>query len=474
MRGVFGEWAASADRHLPVYSVVAHAILVKLEGGACPQSSVGDPTAWASTVHTGGPHLAQISVHAVGAPGSGDDDLLGLSADAGLRSSSSPSTLSGVVAHGRVAGQNSSLRFWDPCGKCTLSALADGQYSPPVVFYFTGHGERTGEIHFALQEGATGEPVWAKVTAITIVFGPNSQIPSLVLCIGVNHTDCVAAKDNNNSAWNESFVPPTITGAPHEGDVVIDPPASFFARQVVKDRTLRFEFASPREIEDFHLRLHQQPNATGDATPWGAVREDNLLFGAVPRSAWMQTLATTHYYYYYYYKRFVVHPCCSVCLVSGICFTLLRQSIASYTSLITAHHLSSRSARSYVLTRHSSRIRARCIIMLHVLLCSSVVRPLKSSLQYFSLPALHCISCAKNNRRLPCCFRHTSSPPHVLFSTLAITSAMQSHVMLLQPQLQHENFINHHFTFPTSTLLLFRNHSHMPTYQSAHMSMLSL
>ena len=283
MRSAIRVWAVSLNRHLPIESVVAHAIQIDIDGEVCRAPSVAGGTSWASTIHTGGVHLTGISVYTVAAE-------VTSSADA------SPSRLHGVVAHGRVIGQTSPLRFWDPCGKCTLSALTDGQYSVPVVFYFAGNDNRTGEIHFALQSGSTGEAMRANVTAITIVFGPNSQIPSPVLCTGEQNTDCIAAVGADEPTERDSFVPPHIKSAAHSGDVVVEPPASFFASQVAQDKTLRFEFPTPRMIEEFRLLLPQHPDATGPETSWGAVKEDNLLFGASLYTAWMESLASTQPY----------------------------------------------------------------------------------------------------------------------------------------------------------------------------------
>ena len=296
MRDAVRIWATSQTRHLPTESVVAHAIKIDLDGEACRAPSVADGTSWASTIHTGGVHLTDISVDTVAALGIGGVDTLGLSTEATLRADASPSSLHGVVAHGRVIGQTSPLRFWDPCGKCTLSALTDGQYSVPVVFYFAGHDNRTGEIHFALQSGSTGEPMRANVTAIAIVFGPNSQIPSPVLCTGEQNTDCIVAVGADEPTGNDSFVPPHIQSAPHSGDVIVEPPASFFASHVAQDKTLRFEFPTPRMIEEFRLLLPQHPGTTGPETSWGAVKEDNLLFGASMHTAWMESLASSQPY----------------------------------------------------------------------------------------------------------------------------------------------------------------------------------
>lgn len=134
------------------------------------------------------------------------------------------------------------------------------------------------------------------MAAVAIVFGPNSQIPSPLLCINANQTDCIAAVGTLDATPARAFVPPHIANAPHSGDVVIKPPISFFASQVAKDTTLRFEFSNPRVIETFYLFFRHQSSPTGNATPWAAVVEDNVIFEAAARSAWMETLASTQPY----------------------------------------------------------------------------------------------------------------------------------------------------------------------------------
>ena len=60
---------------------------------------------------------------------------------------------------------------------------------------------------------------------------------------------------------------------------------------VRRDSTIRFELGTTVDVGGFFLRFEgAHPDLSHPPAEWGAVKEDNMMFAATPRTKWMQTL----------------------------------------------------------------------------------------------------------------------------------------------------------------------------------------
>jgi hypothetical protein len=285
----------------PVQMVAAHAIEVRFVNTVCPEHDDALHSDWAAASHQGLVHMTSMRTWGF------DMDKIGLlgfppvsKAHAALHAwqSRTPTMMhkptGGLFVHGHIASE-SGLRMWDPCGRCTLIALSDGEATVPNVFYFGGEGEgKHAEIEFTTQSATTGKGAAARVASVAVVFGANSHVPHTMVCTRPGGVDCVNATGHDDSYLHTMPIVPHKFRQGGPNNTTTQPLPSSFAPHVARDTALRFELPTFAASQTFYLRFTARAPPIGGVhttARWGAVKQDHFLHDSGP-NRWMHTLAT--------------------------------------------------------------------------------------------------------------------------------------------------------------------------------------